>query len=246
MRFSRNRWTARRMVLVAAVAGAVVAGGITTAVAATRGPTATVIGDLFVCVNNSSKSMTQAWSFTVCPTGSSKYVLPAAPGAVGVPGLPGLPGPAGATGAMGASGAVGASGPQGPQGDTGATGAKGSQGDKAMLNAFYATAYYNAGDTNGGAIATVACDVASSDYTAIAGGVQVLGLDATANSRNTPVSSSFPGRMDWSTNAPRPDRLDGWIVQFGGAAGQNPEKVKVWALCVPGTDIPMHETYRQN
>ena len=24
-----------------------------------------------------------------------------------------------------------------------------------------------------------------------------------ANSRNTPVSSSFPGRMDWDTNTPK-------------------------------------------
>ena len=26
------------------------------------------------------------------------------------------------------------------------------------------------------------------------------------------VSSSFPGRMDWSTDTPKADRLDGWIV----------------------------------
>ena len=68
--------------------------------------------------------------------------------------------------------------------------------------------------------------------------MQVLGLDGGAN---TPVSSSFPGRMDWETNKPKADRLDGWIVQFGGNAGavsdEAPEKVKVWALCVPGTDI---------
>ena len=44
--------------------------------------------------------------------------------------------------------------------------------------------------------------------------------------------------MDWNTNAPKPSRLDGWIVQFGGNAGttsdKDPEKVKIWALCVPG------------
>src|SRR5262245_14401550 len=38
--------------------------------------------------------------------------------------------------------------------------------------AFYATANYDVGDTNAGAIATVACDPTSTDYTAIAGGVQ--------------------------------------------------------------------------
>jgi hypothetical protein len=131
----------------------------------------------------------------------------------------------------------------------GTPGKDGKDGKDGLAGAFYATAYYNAGDTNAGAIATVACDATSSAFTAIAGGVQVTGLDAGANSRNTPVSSSFPGRMDWSTNAPKPNRLDGWIVQFGGNAGTTsdkaPEKVKVWALCVPNTSIPVHQTYSQ-
>jgi hypothetical protein len=55
--------------------------------------------------------------------------------------------------------------------------------------------------------------------------------------------------MDWSTNKPKADRLDGWIVQFGGNAGEvsdkAPEKVKVWALCVPNTDVPVVETFTQ-
>jgi hypothetical protein len=152
----------------------------------------------------------------------------------------------GASGSTGATGAAGATGAQGPKGD------KGSNG---LLGAFYATAFYNVGNTNAGAIATVACDPASTAYTAISGGVQVLGIgdnqteiDA-ANSRNTPVSSSFPGRMNWDTNTPRPDRLDGWIVQFGGNAGatsdKDPVKVKVWALCVPDTSIPVVQTFSQ-
>ena len=84
----------------------------------------------------------------------------------------------------------------------------------------------------------------------------MLGLGGTpaevdaANDRNTPVSSSFPGRMDWSTNTPKVGRLDGWIVQFGGNAGdvsdKSPEKVVVWALCVPKTDIPVKQTYSEN
>ena len=119
----------------------------------------------------------------------------------------------------------------------------------AGTGAFYATAFYNAGNTNAGAIASVACDAAKTDYVAISGGVQVLGLDEGANSRNTPVSSSFPGRMDWTTNAPRPGRLDGWIVQFGGNAGaisdKAPEKINVWALCVPGASIPVNQTFQQ-
>jgi|1185.fasta_scaffold150557_2 hypothetical protein len=128
-------------------------------------------------------------------------------------------------------------------------GKDGKDGKDGLAGAFYATAYYNAGDTNAGAIATVACDPTSTAFTAIAGGVQVTGLDAGANARNTPVSSSFPGRMDWNTNTPRADRLDGWIVQFGGNAGaasdKAPEKVKVWALCVPNTNIPVHQTFSQ-
>ena len=123
------------------------------------------------------------------------------------------------------------------------------KGKPGLTGAFYATAFYNAGDTNAGAIASVACDAEKTDYVAISGGVQVLGLGEGANSRNTPVSSSFPGRMDWDTNAPKPGRLDGWIVQFGGNAGATsdkaPEKIKVWALCVPGASIPVNQTYQQ-
>jgi hypothetical protein len=143
----------------------------------------------------------------------------------------------------------------GATGAAGAAGAKGDKGANGLLGAFYATAFYNAGDTNAGAIATVACDQTSTAFTANSGGVQVLGIGdtqgeiAAANSRNTPVSSSFPGRMDWSTNSPKPNRLDGWIVQFGGNAGatsdKDPLKVKVWALCVPDTSIPVVQTYSQ-
>jgi hypothetical protein len=149
-------------------------------------------------------------------------------------------------------GQKGPKGAQGQKGDTGATGAQGPKGDKGdsgVTGAFYATAFYNAGNTNAGAIATVACDAEKTDYVAISGGVQVLGLDEGANSRNTPVSSSFPGRMDWAAGAPKPGRLDGWIVQFGGNAGatsdKDPEKIKVWALCVPGASIPVNQTFQQ-
>ena len=109
-------------------------------------------------------------------------------------------------------------------------------------------ASYDVGDTNAGAIATVACK-AETDV-AISGGVQVLGLGDGSDRRNTPVSSSFPGRMDWSTNTPKSDRLDGWIVQFGGNAGEvadkAPEKTQIWALCVPHGDISVDETFRES
>jgi hypothetical protein len=145
-------------------------------------------------------------------------------------------------GKTGATGATGATGQKGEKGE------KGEKGDSGLAGAYYAVAFYDSGDTNAGAIATVACK-AQTDV-AIAGGVQVTGLDEGANARNTPVSSSFPGRMDWSTNAPRADRLDGWIVQFGGNAGatsdKSPEKTKIWALCVPGAGIPVEQTYTQS
>ncbi|MEQ6900299.1 collagen-like protein [Nocardioides sp. YIM 152588] len=152
-----------------------------------------------------------------------------------------------APGAPGEKGEKGDAGETGPQGETGPRGPK---GDDNLVDAYYSVAYYDVGNTNAGAIATVACQEQTD--VAISGGVQVTGIEAGANSRNTPVSSSFPGRMDWSTNTPKADRLDGWIVQFGGNAqtsgssDKSPEKVKVWALCVPGAEIPVVETYRQS
>jgi hypothetical protein len=113
--------------------------------------------------------------------------------------------------------------------------------------AYYSVAFYDVGNTNAGAIATVACKKTTDS--AISGGVQTL-VDTASAARNTPVSSSFPGRMNWDTNTPRPDRLDGWIVQFGGNAGatsdKDPLKVKIWALCVPGLAIPVEQTYTQS
>lgn len=116
-----------------------------------------------------------------------------------------------------------------------------------LTGAYYSVAFYDKGDTNAGAIATVACKKVTD--TAISGGAQTL-VDATSLARNTPVSSSFPGRMDWTTNLPKADRLDGWVVQFGGNAGATsdspPLKVKVWALCVPGLSLPVTQTYLQS
>jgi hypothetical protein len=145
-------------------------------------------------------------------------------------------------------------GPQGEPGPQGPEGPRGPEGDSYLADAYYSVAFYDVGDTNAGAIATVACKEQTD--TAISGGVQVTGIGDTpdeisaANQRNTPVSSSFPGRMDWSTNSPKPERLDGWIVQFGGNAGQtsdkSPEKVKIWALCVPDLDIPVEQTFTES
>ena len=134
------------------------------------------------------------------------------------------------------------------KGKDGKNGKNGKDGDSYLGDAYYSVAFYDVDNTTAGAIASVACK--GETDTAISGGVQVLGLDAGANARNTPVSSSFPGRMDWDTNTPKVDRLDGWIVQFGGNAGATsdkaPEKVKVWALCVPGLSVPVEQTYTQS
>jgi hypothetical protein len=148
-----------------------------------------------------------------------------------------------------ASSVAGVNGRDGKDGAPGLVGPAGPRGLSGLEGAFYAIAKYDVGDTNAGAIATVACDPNNSNYTAIAGGVQTVGTKDT-NDYNTPVASSFPGRMDWSTNKPKQGRLDGWIVQFGGNAGAQsdkaPEKVNVWALCVPRTDIPVRVTFQQS
>jgi hypothetical protein len=162
---------------------------------------------------------------------------PGATGATGATGKTGAAGPAG--GATGPTGAQGAKGDSGPAGAPGAKGDTGAAGDSLLNGAYYSVAYYDAGDTNGGAIATVACK-AQTD-TAISGGVSVD--DYT---KNVPVGQSFPGREDWSKNSPLPDRLDGWIVQFASETSAAPAKVKVWALCVPGLTLPVDQTYTES
>lgn len=138
---------------------------------------------------------------------------------------------------MAKGGPKGDVGPAGPVGPAGAVGAK---GDSYLTGAYYSVAYYDKGNTNAGAIATAACKLETD--TAISGGVSVD--DYTMN---TPVSQSFPGRMDWATNTPKPNRVDGWVVQFGGNAGavsdKAPGKVKIYALCVPGLTVPVVQTY---
>ena len=175
-----------------------------------------------------------------------------AQGERGPRGFRGWTGPQGPQGSMGQQGNTGvagqdgARGPMGEKGDKGDTGAQGPQGLQGipgrtgLSDAYYSVAYYDKGDTNGGAIATVACK--SQDDTAISGGVQMIGLGG----KNVAVGSSFPGRMDWTTNTPKANRTDGWIVQFASQDGTAPEKVKVYALCVPNLDVPMTQTYTQS
>ena len=154
-------------------------------------------------------------------------------------------GPAGKDGTNGINGTNGLPGARGPKGDKGDPGAA---GDSYLHGAYYSVANYDVGDTNGGAIATVACKAPGD--TAISGGVQTLQLGSNDIHNNVPVSSSFPGRMDWSTNTPRQGRLDGWIVQFGGNSSStdlgSPQYVKIWALCVPGLNVPADQTYTES
>jgi hypothetical protein len=102
----------------------------------------------------------------------------------------------------------------------------------------YRIAHYSGG-ANAGAIATVACadtDAKSQKFIAIAGGVQVLNADGDStfsNDKNPAVSDSFPGRMDYSNNTPKPDRLDGWIVRLGDTSGLGADQINIWAVCVP-------------
>jgi hypothetical protein len=160
-------------------------------------------------------------------------------------------GPSGPSGPAGPSGPRGDSGPIGPQGNVGPTGARGAQGlkgDSGFAGAFYSVQNYN--ETVGvGAIATAACDpnddANSQNYVAISGGVQDTdsSTDMTTNDSQVAVAASFPGRMDWNTDTPKPDRLDGWIVQFAHVGSQDNNLV-VWALCVPASDfggsVPVH------
>ena len=130
----------------------------------------------------------------------------------------------------------------GAKGATGATGAKGVKGDSGLEGAVYRVENYTNG---GGGSATVACadndpdgtQTTSQKYTAIAGGVQGSTVD-DQSPNGFEVSSSFPGRMDWDTNSPKPNRLDGWIVLGNG---NYTGTLKVWALCVPTASIPVQQ-----
>ena len=172
-----------------------------------------------ISLSNLSRHAHQALQGATGPAGRD--------GRDGLTGSQGLQGPVGATGAPGSAGPQGVPGPQGPKGDNG------------LAGAYYSVAYYDKGDTNGGAIATVACKLPTD--TAISGGVSTDDPGKTV-----PVGQSFPGRMNWDTNKPKAGRLDGWIVQFASQTGAAPEQVKVWALCVPGLNLPVNQTYTQS
>lgn len=145
----------------------------------------------------------------------------------GVNGKDGTQGPAGPAGPNGADGTPGATGPVGPAGANG------------LAGAVYRVENYKNG---GGGDATVACaddETTSQTYTAIAGGVEA----GATGSNDFAVTASFPGRMDWDTGLPKANRLDGWIILGNG---KYTSTLKVWALCVPTTDIAVQEVTIDN
>jgi len=139
----------------------------------------------------------------------------------------GATGAQGPVGARGAQGSVGPQGATGAKGDTGATGAPGKDGKNGLsglvtrhYDYIQSSDYPGAGS---GGIATVACDddpAVSQTKVAIGGGVQFLNIGRNANGLDnayvgeTHITDSFPGRMDWDSNTPKPNRLDGWIVRL--------------------------------
>ncbi len=144
-------------------------------------------------------------------------------------------------GERGAQGPAGAQGAQGPVGPQGATGAKGDKGDKGGFSGLVTRHYdyIKGADYPGagpGGIATVACDddpAVSQKMVAIGGGVQFLDVGRnkveTTYVGETHITDSFPGRMNWDTNTPKPNRLDGWIVRLNTTPSVD---MSVWVTCV--------------
>ena len=153
-----------------------------------------------------------------------------------------LKGQRGESGAQGAAGAQGVQGPVGPQGATGAKGVDGKDGKNGLSGLVTRQFDYIKGadypGAGSGGIATVACDdnpTVSQTKVAIGGGVQFLDIGRNAGSLEntyvgeTHITDSFPGRMDWDTNTPKPNRLDGWIVRLNTTPSVD---MRVWVTCV--------------
>jgi hypothetical protein len=158
-------------------------------------------------------------------------------GAQGSAGAQGAQGPAGPQGAAGAKGDTGATGTPGPAGKDGRDGKDGLSGlvtrHYDYIKGVTEPGYPGAGS---GAIATVACDndpAVSQTKVAIGGGVQFLNVGRNALQNDyvgeTHITDSFPGRMDWSTNTPKANRLDGWIVRLNTTPSVD---MRVWVTCV--------------
>jgi hypothetical protein len=146
----------------------------------------------------------------------------------------------GRKGSEGIAGPQGPAGVQGPKGDAGAAGARGLQGSPGFSGYEVRSWRYSKDDANSdagpgyvgvgsGAIATVAC---SPGKVAISGGYRFTenGFNSSAVSDGSGIVSSFPGRMDWSTNTVKPNDNSGWIVQVNNKV--NAADMTLYAICV--------------
>ena len=149
----------------------------------------------------------------------------------------GAPHATGATGATGAKGETGPAGQNGIKGDQGFPGAKGEPGRDGVSG--YEVRTFDYPQVGPGGVATVACgddEEASKKKVAVGGGFYIrngnnpdMSSNMDALSNGAGVVASFPGRMDWSTNTPKPNRNDGWIVRFNSKpAGA----VTLYAICM--------------
>jgi hypothetical protein len=168
-----------------------------------------------------------------------------ATGAQGPVGAQGAQGSVGPQGAPGTPGTQGHEGEQGPQGEPGIDGKDGKDGLSGLVTRHYDyikdSSYPGAGS---GGIATVACDddpAVSQTKVAIGGGVQFLDVGRNAGTIQNPyvgethITDSFPGRMDWDTNTPKANRLDGWIVRLNTTPSVD---MRVWVTCVDAPPAP--------
>jgi hypothetical protein len=152
---------------------------------------------------------------------------PGANGTNGVNGAQGAPGVNGKDGANGIDGKNGTNGVNAGPGLNGKDGKNGVSGYEVMT-----WDYDNAGP---GAVATVACSDQSK--VAVGGGYFIRNANNTDMSTRPNVAlengagviASFPGRMDWNTNTPKPNRNDGWIVQFND---KMTGPVTLYVMCV--------------
>src|SRR3954453_247193 len=168
----------------------------------------------------------KTWSVEFCPK----------PAKSGVNGKDGINGANGANGKDGSNG-VGVIGKNGANGNDGTNGSNGLNGvsgyEVRTFDYFKGDDYPGVG---GGGVATVACS--SENKVALSGGFWVRDrADAKKDANSIPsltngtgILASFPGRMDWSTNRPKANRNDGWIIRFNSNTAS--ADVTLYAVCV--------------
>jgi hypothetical protein len=186
----------------------------------------------------------KSWSVKFCPKPAKQGAngINGKNGANGFDGHPGKDGLQGINGKDGVAGQQGAQGQQGVNGKDGTNGLNGVSGYEVRTWDYIKGIGHRPGfpgedagyvGANNGAPATVVCS--NPNKVAIAGGYWIRG-GANENITAGPttgngVAASFPGRMDWSTNTPRPGVFSGWIVRFNGA-GSAELDVTLYVICI--------------